>query len=480
MNRLQRIISFLLIGTLSWVAQGNNELPDIGTAAATTLSIDKEIQYGEAYMRAMRATQPITQDPVLSEYISTLGHRIVASADSVRTPFNFFLITNNEINAAAFLGGYVKVHTGLFLYAESESELASVLAHEVAHVTQRHIARSIENSASSQNLSVAGVIGSVLLGIANPVAGIAALHTTIAASAQNSINYTRQNEFEADRIGLQTLYRAGFEAQGMGEFFGRLADKYRYANQKTEMLQTHPLPDTRVNEARARAAQFPNRYVPPGFDFQLAKARIQVRYSHMNAQGALSYFENQLSNRTFKIEDAALYGKALALFGLKRFSESRTIIDALSATYSNNLFILDTLSDLDLAQDAVQPAIERLESANELYPDNVVVVMNLAAAYSQAKQYQKAADLLDLYTRRHPDYSLAWRELSEYRGRLGQSAEASTSRAEYLALRANYSRAIEELRSASNLTESKLDRTRIDARIEQLQEAERAMKDMKK
>lgn len=479
MNRLQRVAMLLALTSLPWLTKANNVLPDMGTAAAAVMSIDKEIRYGNAYMRVVRATQPITYDPVLTEYLTSLGHRLVANADQIRTPFHFFLVTDNDINAAAFLGGYVKVHTGLFLNARSESELASVLAHEIAHVTQRHIARSIENSAASQKMSVAGIVGSVLLGIANPVAGIAALQTTIAINAQSAINYTRQNEFEADRIGMQILSSAGFRPEGMTNFFGRLAEKYRYANQLPEMLQTHPLADTRINEARARAAQMPNRYLAPSLDYQFAKARIQVRFSPMTAAAALSYFEQQLKSRDFALQDAALYGKALALLELQEYPASTAIIDALIAKYPNNLFLLDTQTDLDLAQDKITSAITRLKAANLRYPDNRVVIMNLAAAYQQGKQFGKAATLLDHYTRRHPEDSLGWKMLTESYGRMGKVAQSFISRAEYLALAANYERAIDELHSAANLSQDPQEKMRIDARIEQFKIAEQTMKDMK-
>lgn len=130
-------------------AEANNQLPDIGTAGVAALPIEQEVRYGNAFMRFARAGLPIIDDPVLSQYIDDLGQRLLTNADGVRFPFTFFLINDPSINAAAFLGGRVKVHTGLFLYADSESELASVLAHEITHVTQRHIARYMEAQASS-------------------------------------------------------------------------------------------------------------------------------------------------------------------------------------------------------------------------------------------------------------------------------------------------------------------------------------------
>ncbi len=242
------LVSALLSSCFTAQADNFNALPEIGTTAASTLTIEKEIEYGDAYMRMLRASMPVISDPLLSEYVQDLGHRLVANASDVRTPFNFFMIQNREINAFAFFGGHVAIHSGLFLHAKTESELASVVAHEIAHITQRHLARSMEDQAKKSPATMAALIGSLMLAIASPEAGIAAIHATTAASAQGQINYTRSNEKEADRIGITTLAKSGFNVQAMPRFFGRLSDQYRYASTPPAMLLTHPLPESRISD----------------------------------------------------------------------------------------------------------------------------------------------------------------------------------------------------------------------------------------
>ncbi|WP_026970943.1 M48 family metalloprotease [Aliagarivorans marinus] len=470
-----------IVGTALWATspQASNSLPEIGTVASSALTINQEIRYGEVYMRFIRASFPMTNDPVLSEYVTELGNRLVSNAEQVKTPFNFFLVSDPEINAAAFLGGYIKIHTGLFLYANSESEFASVIAHEIAHVTQRHIARYLENQANAQNLTYAGMIGSVLLAIANPIAGIAALQGTVAASMQSSINYTRANEFEADRIGLRTLANSGFDPQGMGSFFGKLSEKYRYASKPPQMLVTHPLPDTRVSEARARANQYPNRYIAPSLSYQLAKARIEVRHGVMDGEAALDYFNRQLERRSYALEDAAKYGKALALFEMGEFKQAKILIDELAKGQPDNLFYLDTQTDVDLALENFQPAIERLQAAQQRYPNNQVIVLNLAYAQSKADQPEQARKELDRYLRQHREDALAWSQLTRVERQLGNTARAHQANAEVLALRADYQRAVDELHSAFNLTEAPLERARIEARIEQFKLAEQELDELR-
>ena len=167
-------------------------------------------------MRQLRSQAPIVSDPVLDSYLNDIGNRLVANAEDVRYPFTFFWINSQDINAFAFFGGHIGVHTGLIANAENESELASVLGHEIAHVTQRHIARRIENQQRNSPMTIAGMLGGILLAIANPEAGIAAISASQAGSLQAGINFTRKNEQEADVIGLRTLAGAGYDVRGAG------------------------------------------------------------------------------------------------------------------------------------------------------------------------------------------------------------------------------------------------------------------------
>jgi len=461
----------LFVGTLGLVssAQATNKLPEIGTAGVTALSIDQERQYGAAFIKVARGSFPMVSDPVLQEYIAELGAKLISQTDSVRFPFNFFLIKNDEINAAAFLGGYVKVHTGLFLYAESESEFASVIAHEISHITQRHLARSLETQAGNSQLTVAGLVGAVLLGIANPVAGIAMLQTTVAINAQSAINYTRANEFEADRIGIQVMANAGYDPAAMSTFFGKLSAQYRFSSKPPQMLITHPLPTTRISEARDRAAQYPNRYYPPSLDYQLAKARIQVRYGTLKPKEALQFFQHQLKTKNFKLKDAALYGQALALLQLGKNVEAKKIVVELANTQPNNLFYLDTLTDIDLALKHNREAISRLKKANNRYSNNPVTTINLAVALQQAKQYDEAKKLIRNYLRDNETDMIA---LSIYIDLLSQTDDKIkmyVQRANLAQLKANYPKALNELQSARTLATSSADIARIDAHMEQIE-----------
>lgn len=458
----------------------NNDLPDLGTAAVNTFSLEKEMVYGDAYMRVIRSSAPMLSDPVLNQYVSELGHKLVAHATGVKTPFYFFLLNNDEINAFAFFGGHVGVHTGLFLNANTESEIASVLAHEVTHVTQRHLARSFEAQQKATPATIGAMLGAILLTIAAPQVGIAALATTQALATQAKINYTRLHEKEADRIGMQILSEAGFDPSGAADFFAQIAIRYRFTTKPPQMLLTHPLPESRITEARNRAAQYPARYVPDSLNFHLAKARIQVRFSSYSDEVALGLFESQLRKKDYKFKSAALYGKALALFRLEKYPQAEEVIDALLIEDGQNLFYLDTKTDLLVQREDYKAAITLLEAQRVLKPSSQVINTNLANAYIQAGQAKQAVPLLEELIFLDKKNQLPYQLLTEAYNKLGNKAMEHYANAESMALMANYRGAIDQLNYAYRYSEGQnLQVARIEARIRQFRIAERDLEELR-
>lgn len=473
MFKRARSIACLCIATTlgtPLLAQANSlDLPDIGTAAGGTLTIDQELIYGDAYMRIIRSSQPVVNDPVLNQYIDSLGHRLVANANDVKTPFNFFMIRDRNINAFAFFGGYVALHSGLFLHAQSESELASVLAHEIAHVTQRHLARSMEDQARRSPATIAALAASVLLAIAAPEAGIAALTATTAGNMQSQINYTRSNEKEADRFGISTMAKAGFDVNAMPRFFGRLADEYRYASTPPPMLLTHPLPEDRITDSRARARSYPPLKLAPSLDYHLARARIVARYAGIDGDAALDWFERKLKKAPKSMVPSLEYGQALVYLDTKKLDKAESILNKLITNDPTNLFYLDAISDLHIEQKKPQKAIKELKAALVRQPNNSVLTINYANALLENQEQQEAIRVLQRYTHDNPNDTNGWHLLSKANIDLGNSDEDLAARAEILALQANWNKAIQYYTQASQIAElGSLKQARYDARIDQL------------
>lgn len=466
---------FLLTFSLAAVAQDSkfnnkNTLPEIGVVASDALPLDKEMLIGDAVMRQMRGQAPLIGDPVLDEYLQDLGNRLVIQAENTKFPFEFFWVNNDAINAFAFFGGHIGVHTGLIHYARTESELASVLSHEISHVTQRHLARRMQAQQRAAPIALASMLGGVLLAIADPQAGMAAISAGQATSAQMQIDYTRSNEQEADRIGIGMLARAGFDPDAAASFFSILNEQYRMVSKPPARLLSHPLTETRIADARARAADFPPVRVPPSLSFQLAKARVMARYT-LRKDYSLDYYKAAVEKKDYIIREAALYGLAMAYLRNEKYDEANEIITNLLAEDPENLFYLDTATDISLALHKADEAVERLAPHLKRTPRNQILALNQANALINADRSMEAIVILKDFLLVHPQYEIAYQLLSDAYKKNKDFQGMHQSKAEVMALNGAYQRAIDELQFAYNFTgDNHLEKQRIRARIKQFRD----------
>lgn len=456
--------------------KNKNKLPDIGISGYSVLSTDKELQIGQAMMRQLRGSQPLIQDPVLIEYINHLGNTLVKNAQGVNYAFEFFIINNNELNAFAFFGGHVGIHSGLITTADTESELASVIAHEISHVTQRHLARRLESQSQTQSLTMAAMLSSILLTLVNPTVGMAALSASMAATQQASINYTRGNEKEADRVGIALLASSDFDPQGAASFFSKMSAKYRYASKPPAMLLTHPLPESRIAEARQRALNYPARPLPPSLSFELTKARLKARYQS-DARSNISFFSQQLKQKSYTIEAAAKYGLALAYFENKQVDEALQLLESLAQSDVNNLFYVDALTDVYIANNQTNKAISMLKQLNLFMPNNQVVSLNYANALMANKEYDLGVQILQDFLLVNPNNFIAYDILTTLYRVQEKRGLMHMTRAEVLALLGAYPKAVDELQTSYNFLEDQpLMQKRVKARILQFQEQENRLR----
>ncbi|WP_016955950.1 M48 family metalloprotease [Catenovulum agarivorans] len=455
----------------------NHKLPNLGTVAAGSLTIEKEKVLGKVIRRQLRATSPVISDPLLDQYLNDLGNRLVSKAADVRYPFDFYLIKNPQINAFATFGGVVAIHTRTLLESKTESELASVIGHEIAHVTQRHIARTIEENERNAPLTIASLLGAILIAMADPSAGAAAITTAQAGSQQMALNYNRQNEKEADRIGLRILMDAGFDPKGARDFFVRLAEQSRYSSKLPAMLYSHPLPDSRVSDIRARIDGLPPVYAKESIYFNLAQIRTAVFYTQVPSYH-VEYYQTQLNGMMQANNPLLKYGLALALMKEERFSEAEPLINQLLELDANNLFYLDLKTDIALGLKQYASILELLSGKLELMPKNQVLLLNYANALLTANQAQKAVEILKDFIILHPEHYLAWQLMAQAYKQLENRSMYHQAQAELYALVLAYPKAIDELHTAFNYIErqSETEKRRISARIKQLREEQESIK----
>lgn len=403
---IKPLSALLLTSCLIWPhpSISSSDLPDLGSPASLILSSHDEEQLARSVVAELSQALKLSQDPVLNDYLHAIGYRIVATHRSSPESYTFFAVEDNSINAFAVPGGMIGVNTGLVLAAGSESELAGVMAHEVAHVHLKHIARFIEHMGKVRLSNIAGVVASIILATQNPQAGSGALAATMAGSTQSLINFTRENEKEADLVGIQSLAAAGFDPRGMSQFFKKLSQSTRYyGSDIPEYLRTHPLTESRLMEASRRAQAYPYKQVQDSLQFHLVQARIRVSLDPPKV--AVSKFEEMLQNKTYLNEQGAKYGYALALSraGDKR---AKQVFESLIEQNPNqSLYRLD-YAQLLWDQGKKDKATNILATALENHPHNHPMTMGLAYMQIEQNNPQQAITLLhshSLYRSKAPE-----------------------------------------------------------------------------
>ncbi|HJP38496.1 MAG TPA: M48 family metalloprotease [Gammaproteobacteria bacterium] len=427
------LITVLLSLLFRPVLAVDETLPDIGSPADTVLSKEQEQIIGRSIYKGLRDAGQIVTDPEIQEYIQNLGQRIAANAQNGDFRFQFFVINEPTINAFALPGGYIGIHSGLLLATSTESELAGVLAHEISHVTQRHISRAIYANQRTSILSMAAMLGAILLGAAsgdsNVISGGIAGAQSIAIQGQ--INFTRENEYEADRVGVGLLAASGFDPYGMPNFFSTLARKTgTLGYQAPEFLRTHPVTVNRIAETRSRASSLPVNEVQNSSSYSLTRARIRFLSNSM-LEETLTYFRAILNNPQNINHLGAEYGVALVLAEMGRFEEAKEKFAQLMAANEGIIHFHTGYATALAATGDSKGALAALEKAIELFPRNVPLTIRYAEVLTQNNRHKAAhQSLLDLYNQTPPTPEQV-RQIALAASAAGDTADAHYYMAEY-------------------------------------------------
>lgn len=447
------------------------ELPEIGAAGAASVTPVEEYETGKAVVRNIRRAGGVLEDPLVHEYINNLGYSLIANSDSQMKDFYFFMVNDGQINAFALPGGFIGVNYGLLLASESESELASVLAHEIAHVTQRHHARAYEQGSKSNIPAMAALIAAIILGGKNYEVGQAALATMAATSIQRQLDFTRANEKEADYIGIALLAESGYDPFSMASFFEKLDRNARlYGDSAPEFLRTHPVSKNRVADARNRARTLPRQVPRDQKSYLLMRNRLRVLASD-EPRKTLAYFRDNLEKGNYVDKDAEEYGYVLSLIENGRFKPARTRIERLLKKEPQRIAYLLARADLETRAGNHEKAGRIFEHALSLYPGNLPITQSYAQALLQAGKNRQARRILRDYLRTDRSEPALYRLLAEAENRLGHVADAKAARGEYYYLNGQPHQALTQLQDALK-TEglSFYDNARIESRIQQMHE----------
>lgn len=414
------------------------------------------------FVEQINQSNQLVRTPLATQYINQIGQRL--SAHALHPAPTFFIVNSNEINAFAGPGGYIGINTALILATTSEDELAAVMAHELAHVKLHHLYDMIEHQKLMRFPTLASMLAAAALGVINPTLGSGAMLATLSGAAQNSINYTRSHEKEADRIGMQLLTQAGFRPQAMAHFFKKLQESTRYYDTANipALLQTHPLDDERIAEAENRTPVLTMQAAPNPLEFELFKAIIRTTMAS-SPKVLFDYYAKQ--PRT----PANNYGLLLTYLNSNHFNEANTHLTPLLEHDPNNLFFIITKSQIDLGLQHPEQAITLLQTFHQRLPDNYPLTFALGESLLQANQPHAAATLLTKAFRRYPRNLALCQILAE--------AEAAQKRQNYAYfiestcehLQGHELKALQRLKTAKTLTnrDSYLE-ARIEARMEEI------------
>jgi len=438
------------------------------------LSKSIEENIGRSIYRNLQNAGVIISDPEVQEYIQSIGLRLASHAQDEGETFQFFVIDDKAINAFALPGGYIGVHSGLLLATVTDSELAGVMAHEVSHVTQRHISRAVFANRNASILNMAALLGAILVGVATGVGGDVlqgVVMTSQSLGIQQQINFTRANEYEADRVGVTLLHEAGFDPQGMPDFFETMSRLTGISSRHIpEFLMTHPVGTNRIAETRGRAAQFGVVDVPSSINYGLIKARL--RFLTADRPGlALRYFRGQLDNPETVGELGTQYGLALSLMATNDAEPARDIMSDLLQANEQVIMFHSGLAEAQIKTGDTKTGLETFAASLKLFPRNVPLTVRYAEALLNNDQAKQAHILLLDLLNTVPPTSEQIRLIALAANAAGDIAEAHYYMAEYHVYTGNLSMAIMQLRLALGTPElGSVQKSRFNARLDELVE----------
>jgi predicted Zn-dependent protease len=470
--------AYLATLSFAWAADvsaTNQDLPDLGSPATAAVSLEEEYQVGLAWTRQMRAQGMVLEDPEVTDYIQTIGHSLSSRAEEGEHQFNYMVVRDPVINAFAMPGGFIAINSGLIIATRNENELAGVMAHETAHVTQRHLVRGLIDQSHSGLASTAAMLAAIILGATagrnNPSAAEGAVLAAQSAAIQHQINYTRSQEFEADRIGITTSASAGYDPLGMASFFEQLErngpapDRIR----QIEFLIDHPLSAERIAEARNRAAQIGRIYHTDSLSYRLIRERLRSLTG--NPVTVHQYYLDLIKNGAGQsIEER--YGKAVAETAAKDPGAAIPELQALIRENPRVTQFYGALGQAYLANGQLKESQATLEQGSALFPRNVPITIRLADTLMHAGDNRRAQMILDdLFNQVEPTPNQA-KLIAKAANAAGNVADSYYYMADFYLMSGDLNMASSQLQLALGLPElNPIQRARISAMLEEVRAA---------
>ena len=469
-------------GTLSgkpYSAPANldTSLPDLGDVSQTVLTPQDEQRIGEQIMRDVSTSDDVVQDIEIIDYLNALGNRLVAASPDKLQKFNFFVVQDNSINAFAMPGGVVGVHTGLIAVSNSESELASVLGHEIGHVAQHHLARMLASQKYDTFKNIAGIALALLVARSNPELANGALAASSAVGVQRQLDYTREHEREADRVGLSILDAAGFDVRAMPAFFTTLQRGTRFTEGTApSFLRTHPLTAERIADVANRVEAMPYHQVADSLTFNLVKAKLRANTGL--AQDAVEQFQDNIKEHRFANGTAEHYGLAVAMLRKSDVAGAQNQMQWLRKNAEKNAFIespmIETLdARIQVARNNPQAAAAQYAKGLSAFPAHRGLIYGYAEHFLAINQPDKAIKLVQDKQSLYPNDAYFYDILAKAYAAKNKNLLRFQAQGEAYYRQYNLQKAIEQLELAAKAKDGNFyEQSIVEARLKELRRLE--------
>ncbi len=462
------LLAMLLASNVALADSLDTNLPDLGDVSQTVLSAQEEQRIAAQILREVAVSDDVVQDVEVTDYLQTLGNRLGASGPDKSQKFTFFVVQDNSINAFAMPGGVIGVHTGLFLAANSESELASVLGHEIGHVTQHHLARMLASQKADMFKNIGSIALALLMARANPQLASGAMTAASAANVQRQLDYTREHEREADRVGLSILTNAGFDVRAMPAFFTTLQRGTRFSEGAApSFLRTHPLTAERIADVSNRVDNMPYKQVSSSLEFHLVRAKLRAAMGL--AQSAVEQFEDNIKEGRFANESAEHYGLALAMLRKNDVNGASKEVQWLNKNASKNAFFDSLAARVEVAKNSPRTAAAIYVKGLSTYPAHRGLIYGYAEHFLATNQPDKAISLIQEKQALYPDDAYLYDLLAKAYTAKGKELLRFQAQGESYYRKYNLQKAIEQMDIAVKAKDGNFyEHSIVEARLKEL------------
>lgn len=442
-SNMKLVYSILLLSLFASITLAD-DLPDLGDVSATVLSPLQEKKIADQIMRSVMSSDEVISDPEITDYIQSLGMRLATNGPDKTQWFNFFVVKDKSINAFAMPGGVIGVHTGLIVAATNESELAGVMGHEIGHVVQHHMARMMAQQKNDSLISLAGMALAILSARANPQLASAAMMTSSASTVQKQLDYTRDHEREADRVGISILESAGYDTHGMASFFQVMQKGTRYVEGSAPtFLRTHPITSERIADVTARISNSRYRMAPYSPDFDLVRAKVLATSGVANQ--AVSLFQSNLQDRRYTSESAQHYGLAVAMLRLGNVDGASKELSWLRSNAPSHPFFASLAANIEVARDNPKQAAKSYQTGLVIYPGSRALIYGYVEHFLRIREPQQALQFINEKQSLYPDDAYLYELKSKAYAGLSKSLLSHQAQGEAYFRRYNVPKALEQM-----------------------------------